>query len=391
MNGRTRLFTRESEIVRCLKEASGPYDCIVLDGIAGNLSDIQTTFTALRRLSRPETRLIITFGNMVWHTLFSSIARLRGRGKDFPNLLTLRDIRNLLILSGYDVISEQSGTLVPFRIPVVSEFVNRWVRIIPLLKPLCFTNTTVARPVFTNPTDGHYSVSVIIPCRNEAGTIEQAVTHMPHLGTGTEIIFVEDHSTDETRSEMLRVKRKYPHLSISVLIQTRESGKARAVHRGFAAARGDIVMILDGDLSVRPEELRKFYDVLAGGTAEFAMGSRLIYPLEKDSMRFLNILGNKCYSFLFSQILSQPVTDTLCGTKVFFRRDYARMKDIFSGFSGRDPFGDFDLIFSAAKLHLKIMEIPVRYYPRQYGKSNIKRFTNGLQLLRMVAVAMKYL
>ncbi len=117
----------------------------------------------------------------------------------------------------------------------------------------------------------------------------------------------------------MRVKEKYAHLDIKAFQQPGK-GKADAVHFGFSKARGDVFMILDGDLTTPPEQMPKFYNVIATGQGDFVNGTRLIYPMENQAMRFLNFIANKVFSWLFSYLLSQRFTDTLCGTKVFLQK-----------------------------------------------------------------------
>ncbi|MDP2724847.1 MAG: glycosyltransferase family 2 protein [Syntrophales bacterium] len=166
-------------------------------------------------------------------------------------------------------------------------------------------------------------------------------------------------------------------------------GKGDAVRLGFAHAKGDILMILDADLTVPPECLPRFYDVLHRGKGEFANGVRLVYPMEKEAMRFLNLMGNKFFSRAFSWLLGQPIKDTLCGTKTLWKSDYDRIVANRSHFGDFDPFGDFDLLFGAAKLNIKIHEVPIRYMERSYGATNIQRWRHGWLLLKMVFFAVR--
>jgi glycosyltransferase involved in cell wall biosynthesis len=234
------------------------------------------------------------------------------------------------------------------------------------------------------------TVSVVIPARNEAGNIEAAVRRTPNMGAGTELIFVEGHSKDNTWEEIERVARANPKLRIKTLRQEGQ-GKGDAVRAGFAAAEGDLFMILDADLTVPPEELPKFYDAIASGRAEFANGSRLVYPMEKSAMRFLNMCANKAFGILFTAILGQPLKDTLCGTKVLRRADYECIAANRAYFGDFDPFGDFDLLFGAARLNMRIVDVPVRYRDRTYGSTNIHRWRHGWLLLRMVLFAARKL
>lgn len=208
------------------------------------------------------------------------------------------------------------------------------------------------------------------------------------MGKWDELIFVEGNSSDDTKKEIKRVIQKYQKERNLVLIdQGRGRGKGDAVRKGFAKARGDILMILDADLTMPPEELTKYYKIISSGIGEFVMGSRLVYPMENQAMRFLNIIGNKFFSLVFSFLLDQKIKDTLCGTKVLFKKHYEQIVKNRSYFGDFDPFGDFDLIFGAAKLNLKIVEVPIRYKARTYGETNISRFKHGFLLLKMVIFA----
>jgi glycosyltransferase involved in cell wall biosynthesis len=234
-----------------------------------------------------------------------------------------------------------------------------------------------------------YSTTVVIPARNESGNIENAILRLPKFGRHIEIIYVEGNSTDDTWQKIQEIQEKYKDSHDIKIMQQDGKGKGDAVRKGYAAATGDILMILDADLTVPPEDLPKFYYALAAGKGDFINGSRLVYPMEKGAMRFLNNLGNKFFSLVFSWLLEQSLKDTLCGTKVMFRKDYISLINNRSYFGNFDPFGDYDLLFGAYKLNLKIIDLPIRYQERTYGDTNISRFRHGLLLLRMCLFASK--
>lgn len=298
------------------------------------------------------------------------------------NWLSVNDVKNLLELSEWQVVKFQSRIIWPIQFLGFERLLNRLLA--PLLPWFCLSVFCIARPRPKRAINQNFSVSVIIPARNEAGNIEEAVQRVPQVGIKTELIFVEGHSQDNTWEEIKRVKEKYDDQDIKILQQSGE-GKFDAVREGFAATSGDILMILDADLTMPPEELPKFYDVVASGHAEFANGVRLVYPMEERSMRFLNMIGNKLFCIIFSWLLNQPIKDTLCGTKVLFRSDYDKIVINRKYFGEFDPFGDFDLIFGADKINLKISDIPIRYQERRYGDTNIKRWRHGWLLIKMIA------
>jgi hypothetical protein len=336
---------------------------------------------ALHAFARPDSRLVINFYNTLWYPILrlATLAGLKSR-QPTTNWLSSLDVRNLLDLAGWELIGQEGRVLVPFSLLGLDRLANRFLA--PLLPFLCLVLFQIARRRVTTPLPP-LKVSVVVPARNEAGNIEAAVQRIPAMGAGTEIIFIEGHSKDDTWAEINRVARTYANLDMKILQQT-GLGKGNAVREAFAQATGDILMILDADLTVPPEVLPKFYRALVSGNAEFANGVRLVYPMDDKAMRFLNMCANKFFSLAFTWIMGQSVKDTLCGTKVLFRRDYLRIADNRHQFGDFDPFGDFDLLFGARKLNLKIMDIPIRYRERTYGSTNINRWSHGLLLMRMV-------
>ncbi|MBS0662198.1 MAG: glycosyltransferase [Verrucomicrobia bacterium] len=359
------------------------YDVIILSDTLNLAADVQQLLEQLQRVSHEGTRLVVNFQNSLWRP-FLTLARWLGLKSRQPenSWLASSDVRNLMQLGGWDVVRREGRLLIPVHVPVLATLVNRWIA--PLAQWFCLTVFMIARPA--RAARPPRTVSVIIPARNEAGNIEAAVRRTPELGAGTELIFVEGHSRDRTWEEIQRVEREFPQRRIRILQQSGR-GKGDAVRTGFAAATGDILMILDADLTMPPEELPKFYDVIASGRAEFANGVRLVYPMDEKAMQFLNLCANKSFGLIFTWLLGQPVKDTLCGTKVLSRAHYEEIARNRSYFGDFDPFGDFDLLFGAAKLSLKIADVPIRYRERTYGTTNIQRWRHGWLLLRMVFFA----
>jgi SAM-dependent methyltransferase len=367
------------------------FDYVVVSDLIGFLYDVQRGFEKLRQVCTPRTRVVVSYYSYFWEPILRAGELLGLKAKQpVQNWLSPADIENLLGLAGFEVVRKTSRLLLPKYIPLLSAFCNRVLVNLPGLRKLALVHLLVARPK-PSPANKPYTCSVIIPARNERGNIEAAVQRTPKLGTHTELIFVEGNSTDGTAEEIQRVIAKYPDHGIKLVPQGNGRGKADAVRKGFAAATGDILMILDADLTVDPEELPKFYDALVSGSGEFIHGSRLVYPMEKEAMRFLNVLGNKFFSMAFTFLLEQRFKDTLCGTKLLFRADYEQIAANRAYFGEFDPFGDYDLIFGAAKLNLKVVEIPIHYRERTYGTTNISRFRHGLLLLHMTWYAMRKL
>ncbi|HEY5996885.1 MAG TPA: bifunctional class I SAM-dependent methyltransferase/glycosyltransferase family 2 protein [Candidatus Deferrimicrobiaceae bacterium] len=366
------------------------FDYVVLSDLIGYLDDVQRAFDELRRVCHPRTRVIVTYFNYLWHPVLKlgEKAGLK-RPQSEQNWLALEDLTNLLSLAGFQTIRQGYKLLLPIRIPLLSSFCNRVLANLPLFRKLSLVEVVVARPAPVPVPEESLSVSVVIPARNERGNVGNAILRTPLMGRHTEFVFVEGNSSDGTAAEIERVIAARPDRDIKLVLQGDGRGKGDAVRKGFAAATGDVLMILDADLTVPPEELPKFFRALASGRGEFINGSRLVYAMEKQAMRFLNTLGNKFFSLAFTFLLGQRFKDTLCGTKVLYRRDYERIAAGRIYFGDFDPFGDFDLIFGAAKLDLKIVEVPIRYKDRTYGSTQISRFRHGWLLLRMVLFALR--
>jgi SAM-dependent methyltransferase len=360
------------------------FEYVVLSDLIGLLADLQRAFGQLHKACTPRTRIVITYYSYLWEPLLKLAEKLGLRSpQPLQNWLSLSDIENLLHLSGFEVIKKRCRLLLPVYIPVISSLFNRILANLPLLNRLSLTEIVIARPKLSGAVRNDYSCSVIIACRNEKGNIRANIKRIPRMGEHTEIIFIEGHSRDGTLEEIKEQIKQFPDKDIKVFVQDGE-GKADALWKGLSQATGDILMVLDADLTVAPEELTKFYEALKAGQGEFIMGSRLVYPREEGSMRLLNLLGNKFFGSCFSYLLEQRIKDTLCANKALFRNDYQRIDKIRHLLLGRtDPFGDFDLIFGAAKQNLKILEIPLRYQARSYGTTQISRFRHGWLLLQM--------
>jgi len=366
------------------------FDYVLICNSLGKWRDIQHVLERIRPATDENTRIVITYYNYLWEGILRLGSLLRIRHPYlYQNWLPSEDIENLLRLTDFDVIRTASYLLMPKRIPPLTSFCNYFLSLLPVFRFFNLVYLVVARPVPTALRDEDLSVSVVVPCRNERGNIEDAIRRIPRMGRETEIIFVDGNSTDGTAEEIESQIQKHPQRNIRLVRQGGGSGKGDAVRKGFAAAKGDVLVIQDADLTAPPEDLLKFFRVLRDGKGEFINGSRLVYPMEKQAMRFLNLLGNKFFSVLFSWLLGQRFRDTLCGTKMIRKKNYERIEANRSYFGDFDPFGDFDLIFGAVKLNLKVVEVPLSYHARTYGKTNISRFKHGWLLLKMSWIAFK--
>jgi SAM-dependent methyltransferase len=366
------------------------FDIIILSDLVNDLWDVQSVLTRAASLSHAGTRVIINFFNNIWR-IPVDLARKYHFAADLleQNWLTPQDISNLLHLTGYEQIRSETKILFPTSCPVLEPLLNRFFIHFPPFHWLGLTNFMVARPAppaaprldLSSPL-----VSVIIPARNEAGNINDLLRQTTIPGYNTEFVFVEGGSTDGTYEIIRQAIEQFPEKNCR-LIKQPGKGKGDAVRAGFHEAAGDLLVILDADLTVPPENLPRFVEALVSGKGEFINGVRLVYPMEDQSMRFLNMVINKIFSLLFSWLLGQSIKDTLCGTKALWKKDYEIMRKDPDNFSLIDPFGDFALLLNAAQINLKIIDLPVRYRRRSYGATNIKRWRHGWILLKMVILA----
>jgi SAM-dependent methyltransferase len=368
------------------------FDYVILSDVVGMLDDVWSAFRAVRRVCNPRTRILVTYYNFVWEPLLALGEKI---GQKMPiaeqNWLGMQDLENLLRLNHFDIVRKGTAQLLPVEIPLVSDVANKLLAQAPGLRHLALTHFFVARLAHGGGPipERDYSCTVVVPCKNERGNIDDIVARTPEMGKGTELIFVDGNSDDGTVAAIEKHLAAGTRKNMRLIHQGEGKGKGDAVRKGFAAATGDVLFILDADLTVPPEDLPKFYAAISEGCAEFVNGSRLVYPMEGEAMRFLNSLGNKAFGLALSAILEQRLKDTLCGTKVLFRRDWERIVANRAFFGEFDPFGDFDLLFGAAKQNLHIVELPIRYRARTYGETKISRFRHGAILAGMTLHAFR--
>lgn len=370
------------------------YDFILLNGTLHYERDIQQYLTRLRGQIKDGACLIVIYYSALWRPILQAATRLGLRSKTPEwNWLSHSDLANLMHLADFEVIRREPKVLLPVYVPLVSAFLNRYIAPLPIFSAFALVNVLVARPTSLN---GRVpfpapSVSVVVPARNEAGNIDAIVDRVPQMGPHDELIFVEGGSTDDTWQRICEARATCGNGRNIQVAQQKGKGKGDAVRTGFALARNEVLMILDADLTVPPEDLPKFYSAITSNKGEFINGSRLVYPMEKRAMRFLNLIANKFFAVAFSFVLGQRFKDTLCGTKVISRENYQRLARNRSYFGDFDPFGDFDLIFGAARMGLRIVEVPITYRERTYGETNISRWRHGTLLIAMLFFAARRL
>lgn len=367
------------------------FDFIILNYLTGYLQDLQDCFSRLLHSAHARTRLHITSLNTPWLFPLVLAQKVGVVMKQPPsNWLSRLDLNNLLELAGWEVVHWKAEQLFPFDTPLLNSLFNRFMVKLPLFRHFGITIHIIARPRTkpVAPSRG-FRCSVIVPARNEAGNIAPALRRIPSMGAGTEVVFVEGGSTDDTWQTIQKEMARYNGPLTVRAIQQSKLGKWNAVKEGFAAATGDVLVIQDGDLTAPPEDLPKFFDAISSGAVEFANGSRLVYPMESQAMQFLNVLGNHFFARALSFVIGQPIKDSLCGTKMLLRDDYERAMKRLRNLEEFDPFGDFNLLFGSALCDLRIRDIPVRYRDRSYGATNISRFRHGVLLLRMTVFGLR--
>lgn len=366
------------------EQSHSVFDYVVAVGVIDHVYDVGDTLKRMSHLCRDRGRIIIVTYSRLWQPVLRFAERVGIKRKSrSPNWIPMSELRNVSEQNGLELVTSRRGILMPIYIPLVSRWMNRWLSQLPLIKHLSLVHVSVLKKA--GRTHPIASVSVIVPARNEEGNILEILRRIPQLASRQEIIFVEGGSSDRTWETIVRecTIRAEGRTNEYLYLQQPGQGKGDAVRCGFAQASGEVLIILDADLSVPPEELPKFLHLMSSGLADFGNGSRLVYGMEDGAMRFLNLLGNKFFGALYTFLLGQPIRDTLCGTKSLWREDYQKISSQRQRFGTLDPFGDFDLLLGAAGLNLRIRDVPIHYKARTYGQTNISRFRHGVLLARM--------
>ena len=378
------------EDLNCIEKIEGKFDFIILSDTVGYFFDIEKTFKILHSFCKEDTRIIVAYYSPFWEPFLNIASLLKLKMPELSKaLLNEEDISTFLESAGYETVRKEKKILFPFKLLGISRFFNRFLSPLPIFSFFCLRHYVIARSLKTISTQSPKTATVVIPCRNEKGNIRKALDNLPPFTENIEVIFVEGHSSDGTWAEIKKVTKENKYKENFNIKSIRQSGKgkANAVFEAFDIASNDVLIILDGDLTVSPEDIPKFWKKIASGEAEYINGTRLLYPMERSAMFFLNYIANRFFSLLFSWLLGQRYTDTLCGTKVLRRKHYKKISERNKELGSFDPFGDFFIIFGASRLNLKMMEVPIHYKARTYGETQISRFRHGFLLVKMVLVA----
>lgn len=370
------------EELESVVEGDPEYAGVLLNGTFNHEYDIEGMLRCLRAKMSRTSRIVAVMYNPYLRWAYHLANRFGIRQGEAPStFVTSTDLRNIATLAGFDVVRVRPVAFFPWKLGGLGTAINRLCTALPLVRYLSLAWVVVLRPI--KPSAVKPSLTIVIPARNERGNIESALKRMPDLGVTPEVIFVEGHSSDGTWEEIERVAALYKdQFPIQCFRQTGK-GKADAVRLGFSKAKGELLTILDADLTMPPELLGRFYEAWTKGLADFINGNRLVYPMEGEAMKFLNWLGNIFFAKALSFVLDARLGDSLCGTKLMSKRDYERFIAWRGEFGDFDPFGDFELIFPACSLGLGVIDVPIRYRDRVYGSTNIRRFYHGMMLFKM--------
>jgi len=354
------------------------YDRILLTDVLENHDDVFTLLSIITDCLSDDGKLIISSINSKYSLIFKFFEYLKIKDSNKNNsYIHLKKIQNITNGLGLEYQKYYTKQLFPFKLFFIGGLINKVLEVLFFQFNLGIKTYMIFRPL--NREGKKLSKSIIIPAKNEEGNLKELVSRIPKFDN-TEIIFSYGQSQDRTLEVMNEISNMYSNFLFKVVIQS-QTGKANAVWEALEVVENEVIAILDADISVEPETLADFFQIIEKNSADFVNGTRLVYEMDKKSMRFLNKLGNRFFQFFISKIINEPLTDSLCGTKVFKKSnldDLYRWQKIFNV---KDPFGDFDMIFSAAYSGQKIVELPISYKERRYGTTQISRFKDGYKLL----------
>lgn len=375
------------EFVHCKYHLYNPqqeYDYIILDTVIGKTENINLLLRNISSACSSHTRIIIHQENYLWRPLlnFAASFGLKKQEKT-QNWLSIKDVETYLETAGFESTRVYKKNIFPLKAGFLGPILNHFFSTIPVLDFLKLDQFIVGR--FNKPftqLKSSSSLSICLTVKDEEHNIEPIVSSLPVLCENQEILFVEGNSTDNTAKEIERMKMLFPHKNIR-LIKQPGKGQGDAIHTGFKEAKGEIIILYEGDGTSEPYDIQYFYEAIEAGRFEFIEGSRFVYPLSHKCMPLANKIGNVVFAKWFSFFLNQRTTDVLSGIKAIRKKDYEKIYNTWGFLGIPDPFGDFELLFGSARYGLKIGEIPIRYKPRVFGESKTSVFKHGWYLLKM--------
>ncbi len=362
-----------------LENIDNKYRTIVISDVVENCDDIYLLFNQVKEILSDNGKLIVTSVNSKWNILISIFEKLNLKEpNETQSYIHTKKIRNIAEGAGFEFINSYTRQIFPFKLLTLGNFLNTILEALFSYLNFGIKSYIVLRK--TGFTKNNYSKSIIIPAKNEEGNLEPLISRIPR-NNKYEIVLSCGDSKDKTLEVANKIKNKENYFSIKVIEQT-GNGKANAVWEALEKCTGEVIAILDADISVEPETIDDFFEIIDKNYGDFVNGTRLIYEIEKGSMRFINLIGNRLFQNIVGAIAKRPLTDSLCGTKVFKRDLVEKIKWWQNTFKMKDPFGDFDLLFTASYFSEKIIEYPIHYKTRTYGKTQISRFRDGYKLIR---------
>lgn len=361
------------------------YDCIVLSDMFEVNDDILGLLKLLKKNLNNDGTILLTSITPIWDGVLSILEMLNLKNKSKKrSYIHLNKLSAVLDTINFQITGKRTRQYFPFKLFYFGNIINNFLEIILYFFNFGIRSYFTIKEIEDTAEKDVLSKTIIVPAKNEEGNLNELINRIPYLGNNVEVIISCGISNDNTLG--MAKSLKSDNFIIKVIEQT-SKGKANAVWEACEQSSNDLIAILDADLSVDPEELSSFFELIETKKCDFVNGTRLIYSMEKGSMRFINNFGNRLFQYVVSKIIRLPLTDSLCGTKVFKKNLYEKIKKWQSVVKIKDPFGDFDLLFAAAYSSQKIVEYPIHYRARKYGTTQIRRFKDGFKLIKYLSVS----
>tara|TARA_B110000977_G_scaffold125183_1_gene160299 strand:+ start:1495 stop:2904 length:1410 start_codon:yes stop_codon:yes gene_type:complete len=334
-----------------------------------------------------ECRVIVLSKSIFWSTLINFYKKIKNIGPDKNNFLPYSNLRKIFLNTNFEIVKNEKIIFFPFQFSLLTKFINQIFRF-PVLNFFCMINLTVLKKVQKKNYQAEgKKISFIIPCKNEGGNIKFFYEKIINSTINAEFLFGNDNSSDNTLDEIKKLQQAIPNKEIKIYDGPGVC-KSENVYKGINLASGEIILIYDADLTVSFDDLVNSINLLLKTDADFINCTRMIMPQQKNAMKFLNFYGNLFFAFLFSILFKQKITDTLCGTKIFFKKDWEQIKKYNNTWGAKDLWGDFDLLLGAYKNNLKIVENPISYTDRKEDETKMTGIIkNSIRMLIITFVA----
>ena len=333
----------------------------------------------LSNFMKDEARIIVLSKNFFWMFILKFLKILFNFSPTKNNFLPSSYLSNLYSSCNLEIIRSEKIIALPINVPILTDLINKIFRL-PILNWFCVLNVTILKKINTKISKENQKISFIIPCKNEENNIPLFKDHIKSLSDRYEFLFGDDISTDQTMLEINKIKSELNDKKIN---SYNGPGicKSENVYKGIEISNGDIIVIYDADLTVSFDDIEFAIKILINSNADFINCTRMIYPQKEGAMKKLNFIGNSFFAILFSLLFKKKITDTLCGTKIFYKKDWVKIKQDISNWGTKDLWGDYDLLIGAYKNNLKILEVPVTYYERTSGETKMTNvFKNAFRM-----------